>query len=115
MTYTYLCATIYTQKREKEVIYGKTYKCFRCGNLERYYLKGVRSFERAPIGFCKDKRQIVDVKGGCDRGCAKCGERLKRRFLGRALNDLLIQITEIRKYIEVVYNERNEEENENVR
>ena len=93
----------------------KTYKCFRCGNLERYYLKGVRSFERAPIGFCKDKRQIVDVRGGCDRGCAKCSERLKRRFLGRALNDLLIQITEIRKYIEVVYNERNEDEDENVR
>ena len=93
----------------------KTYKCFRCGNLDRYYLKGVRSFERAPIGYCREKRQMVDVKDSCDKGCAKRGERLKRKFLGRALNDLLVQITEIRKYIEVIYNERDEDEDKNVR
>ncbi|MDE6294407.1 MAG: hypothetical protein K2L88_07290 [Clostridiales bacterium] len=86
--------------------------CSRCKYLDRYYTKGVNRFNRTDLGFCRKRRESVNV-----REC-RCESYEVDRYIGRigrravkvCLNDLLTQITEIRKVIEANADDAEQEE-----
>ena len=80
-------------------------KCGNCRYMDRYYTKGVTRFNKTEYGRCMVRQKSVNVFDSCER-------YEKRKNMGKAskrvkvcLNDLLTEITEIRKVIEVEQDE----------
>lgn len=74
-------------------------KCYNCGYLDRYYTKGIKKFDKTKLGWCCKKLNTVTTDGGCEDFKYKKKPR-RNRMLKLALNDLLIEISEIRKVLE---------------
>lgn len=75
-------------------------RCSACRELDRYYVKGDKQFNKTDFGLCTKKQMTVNVKDCC--GDFVLGY-IHRRRLGRAkyyLNELLLQITALRCIIE---------------
>ena len=79
--------------------------CSRCKYLDRYYIKGVTRFSKTEYGWCSKKRESIKISQACEqyeqrKNIGKVSRRVKV-----CLNDLLTEITEIRKMIEAEQNE----------
>lgn len=85
-----------------------TKKCFRCLFFERYFTKGVKSFQQTQHGWCRKRHETVASIEQCDRFVQKPPPAGDRRFLECALDSLLAEISEIRKVIEAEQNEKYE-------
>lgn len=48
--------------------------CSKCKYLDRYYTKGVKRFNRTEFGWCKKKRESVNVRGCCEMWQARTQE-----------------------------------------
>lgn len=73
--------------------------CSQCRYLDRYYTKGETKFNKTEYGWCPIKRESVSINGCCD----KYAKRTARGISKRAkvyLNDLLTELSEIRKIME---------------
>ena len=86
---------------------GKNKSCARCGNFQRYYIKGLRRFEKSEYGYCKQSRQIVCREGSCEcwKSAAK-GRAVSKRAASRALSEIFSDISALRQ----IFEEEAEEE-----
>ena len=78
-------------------------QCYNCKNLIRYYTKGIKQFNKSDLGWCVEKQEHVNVKNQCINFIATPKHKIRKRSINRYLNDLLTEITEIRKVIEAEY------------
>lgn len=86
-------------------------QCFRCKKFDRYYVRGVRQFNRTDFGRCCEKQDSVNMHDCCDQFVAKTVRKMPKKMLSYCLSDLLTDISEIRKVIEDEYSEIREDEN----
>lgn len=85
--------------------------CYKCKHLIKYYTKGVKRFNGTKYGWCCKRRGNVNIHDGCENYELKPKSKKKNRlFLRYYLNDLLTEISEIRKIAEVERSEREEDE-----
>ncbi len=82
--------------------------CFRCKYLDRYYTKELKKFSKTPLGWCRQKRETVSVKCRCEKFSVRIPKKIPGVVLKRCLNDLLTEISEIRKMIEAEKNENED-------
>ena len=90
----------------------KSKSCSRCKYLDRYYTKGVDRFNRTDFGRCRKRRESVVVREcRCDNYEAdRYIGVIGRRAVKKCLNDLITQMTEIRKVIEAEIDDAEQEE-----
>ncbi|MDE7164844.1 MAG: hypothetical protein K2O04_05435 [Clostridiales bacterium] len=75
--------------------------CSRCRFLDRYYTKGVKHFDKTDFGWCMHKNKSINVREDCcDRYELKKSAKIPSRRIQVCLNDLLTEITEVRKILE---------------
>lgn len=79
---------------------SKGKQCYRCKNLDRYYTKGIKEFNPTKFGWCCKKRENVNIHDGCEQYVLKPKRNRNRLLIRYCLNNLLTEITEIRKVIE---------------
>ena len=76
-------------------------RCSQCKHFERYYIKGVKRFNKTNFGQCTQKRDIVNIHDCCERYKAGVRDRdITDRRVKVSLNDLLTEISAIRQVIE---------------
>lgn len=75
-------------------------RCFRCENFDRYYLKGVKHYKAVPFGWCCKKVCTVGSKESCEFFRAKASREILPWQLRLCLNDVLTELSEIRKILE---------------
>ena len=85
-------------------------KCYRCKNLDRYYTKEVKRFCKTKFGWCSEKQDTVQIQGCCDKFIFNPKSKKSNRMICHYLNDLLTEISEIRKVIEEENGETDESE-----
>ncbi len=75
-------------------------QCFGCRYLDRYYIRGVKKFTKTKFGWCCATAEVVDIHNGCDRFAQSRPLKRSKYGVQYCLNDLLTQITELRKLLE---------------
>ena len=81
-------------------------KCFRCRNFSRYFTKGVKKFNETNLGWCGVNQSTVKSNGCCDKYVIKTRINTVSKYVWYTLNDILTQISELRKIIEDSKGER---------
>ena len=87
---------------------GESDKCYACRELQRFYTKGTTKFNQTKYGRCCNSDKIVYIHESCE--CFVRKPRIKKRrkyMLELCLNDLLTEISKIRKILEAE-NERED-------
>ena len=75
-------------------------KCAWCRYFDRYYTRGVKQFNKTELGFCHFKNTETGARDGCENFAPAQKDKRSERLLKHCLNDLLTEISEIRKVIE---------------
>lgn len=76
-------------------------RCSQCKHFNRYYLKGVKRFNKTTFGWCTQKRDVVNIHDGCERYKAGVKDRgINNERVKVCLNELLTEISAIRHVIE---------------
>lgn len=83
-------------------------QCYRCKYPDRYYTKEVKRFCKTKFGRCREKRAEMNIHESCERFEQRASVRGRPKLLKNYLNDLLTEITEIRKVLEEEKDEREE-------
>ncbi|MBD5132583.1 MAG: hypothetical protein HDT28_08380 [Clostridiales bacterium] len=81
--------------------------CYRCKNLERFYTRGVKQFNKTKVGWCCKKVAVVNIHDSCEKYEPRKPCKRISRAIKFCLNDLLTDISAIREIIE---DERRENE-----
>ena len=76
-------------------------KCYGCKHFYRYYIKGVTTFNRTNWGWCCYRMFNTRSTEGCDKFKLKKRQERCNAFVERTLNDLLTELSTIRKVLEV--------------
>ena len=74
--------------------------CYRCRYFDRYYIKGVKSFNPTPCGWCCHAAAEVRADGGCEKYAAKKKTKLHEATIRRCLSDILTELSELKKAVE---------------
>lgn len=83
-------------------------ECYRCKFLDRYYTKEIKEFQKTKLGWCCKKQETVTIHNSCEYFFAKQKQKRSMGLLRFCLNDLLTEISEIRKIIEAENSEDKE-------
>ncbi|HIU00552.1 MAG TPA: hypothetical protein IAB64_01035 [Candidatus Coproplasma excrementavium] len=75
-------------------------RCYNCRNLQRYYTRGVKSYLQTDFGYCCECRAVVEVHHSCEKFVRRTNRRRSERLTRYYLNDILTEISEIRKVLE---------------
>ncbi len=77
-------------------------KCSRCKHFEAYYVKQYKRFEKINFGFCRCPGVCETVKGTevCENFILKKQSRMRKKLIKNCLNDLLNEISELRKVLD---------------
>ena len=75
-------------------------RCSACRELDRYYVKGDKQFNKTDYGWCNKKQASVNVKDCCDDFALGYIHRGRFGRTKHYLNELLLQITSLRCIIE---------------
>ena len=81
-------------------------KCERCRNLDRYYIRGTRRFDKTELGWCRATGNTVNVQDCCSRFATR-EEQKSRKAVELCLNSILADISAVRSILE---EERQENE-----
>lgn len=74
--------------------------CYRCRYFDRYYIKGTKSFNPTPCGWCCQAVAEVRADGGCEKYAAKRKTKLHEATICRCLSDILTELSELKKVVE---------------
>ena len=85
-------------------------KCYSCGYFDRYYTKGVKRFNQTQYGWCQKQREAIKIQDACKLFCRKQKLKVRVRLSLMQLNNLLTEISEVRKILEADLAENNEDE-----
>ena len=75
-------------------------QCFRCKYLDRYYTKGVKSFDKAKCGWCSKKIAVVNIHESCDEFVPDTKSYRSNRLIKINLNNFLTELSQLRKLLE---------------
>ena len=84
-------------------------KCSQCKHFDRYYVKGVKRFNKTDFGWCTKKHECVSFRDCCERYEAGVRYRGISRRAKVYINDLLTEISAIRMVIEEEANGEQQE------
>lgn len=84
-------------------------RCNMCKHFNRYYTKGVTRFNQTEYGWCTRKCESVNIHDYCERYEVRIKARGINRRAKVCLNELLTEISAIRKVIEEEANGVQEE------
>lgn len=87
-------------KKLKVAMIDKINYCYKCSFFDRYYTKGTKRFDKTRFGKCRKKNEIVDALDSCDECRIVNFNYCSKRAVRRCLNDILIQLTELRQIVE---------------
>ncbi len=79
----------------------KNKECFLCGNFQSYYIKRQFRFQKTQVGYCIQKREIIDKHETCpywNSHCRKFYSSKKRSI--KVLSELLFEIAAIRQVLQ---------------
>ena len=75
--------------------------CSKCRYLDRYYIKGATRFSKTEFGWCMYKNKSIDIREDyCEKYEARKRPKVPSRRIQVCLNDLLTEISEVRKILE---------------
>lgn len=74
--------------------------CSGCKFCDRYYIRGVKKFNKINFGWCCQNHKTVDVHENCKKFECKTKSVKSKRLLRYYLSDILTEISEIRRMIE---------------
>lgn len=86
----------------------KSAQCFRCKYFIRYYTQGVTEFQKTDFGRCGKQHKIVNMHDGCGQYLYKQKTKIFNGFICRHLNNLLTELSSLRKFIETKNDESKE-------
>ena len=90
------------------VMQGKQDKqCYRCGKFERLYVKGIKKYSATKYGFCREMESNVQIHERCENFAPKQRYKKSNRTVLVCLNDLLAELSEVRKVLEEERGEQN--------
>jgi len=75
-------------------------KCYRCRDFDRYFTKGYTNFDKTNIGWCRKKHGVVNKGESCEFFKTRLYPRRDNKILQITLENLLDEISEIRKILE---------------
>lgn len=78
----------------------KKNQCYRCLYFRYYYTKGRTKYDKTKLGHCGKNEATVGIHDGCGHYQLRTKLSYGQRFAKLRLNDLLNEITEIRKILE---------------
>ena len=81
-------------------------KCRKCHYFDRYYTKGIKRFNGTQIGRCRKKGEQVGGNDACEQFSVKHNYASRSRCLRVSVNDLLTELTAIRKALEAEEDEK---------
>ncbi len=81
-------------------------KCFNCQNFDYYYFKGLKRFNKSEYGWCTQECDTVKCNEVCEKFTYKHRSYKSNRMLKLALNDVLTELSEIRKQLELKDNDK---------
>jgi len=87
---------------------NKNTQCRFCKYLDRYYTKETKTFQKADVGWCVRKAEIVNVTDTCDGFLYKKHPKVLCKSTQRFLDGILTQLSALRCIIEDEKNESNE-------
>jgi len=88
---------------------NSTNQCYNCRYLDRFFTKGIKHFDQTKLGWCFQKKEIVNIHDNCDNYIYKPKRKRVNSLILYNLSGLLTEISEIRKMLETEINEINEE------
>ncbi len=83
-------------------------QCFRCKYLDRYYTKGIKSFNKAKCGWCSKKVADVKIHETCDKFAPETKSYRSKSLIKLQLNNILTELSEIRKIAECELNDNED-------
>lgn len=75
-------------------------KCYSCDKCVRYYIKGETRYKEIKYGWCKECRKTVSIHGLCEKYEEKKRKTEVNRYVKYYLNEILLQLKQIRQIIE---------------
>ena len=87
---------------------NQTDKCYKCRFFCRYYTRGVKQFNRTKFGWGYKRSEVKDAGDCCEIYIYEPLKRGSKKLVKVCLNDLLTEISEVRKVIEAERDERRE-------
>ncbi len=75
-------------------------KCYNCRFFDRYFTRGYTKFDKTDIGRCYIMQKVVNKSETCDNFKTRRNTRRENSVLKITLENLLDEISEIRKMIE---------------
>ena len=89
---------------------NKVNYCYACKNFERYYVKGIKQFNKTKVGWCCHKGEVVNAVDGCGEFAIKTTWKSYRKAVKNCLNDMLTEISEMRKIVEEEFGGESKDE-----
>ena len=75
-------------------------RCCRCEYFDRYFTKGAKRYNMVPFGWCCKKIATVGSREGCEQFKRKLQVAKRPWQLRACLDNVLTEISEIRKVLE---------------
>ena len=90
------------EEKKEHIGQGKINKrCCNCYFFNRYYTKGYCRFSKEDVGYCRKKESIKDKNTTCGEWRSNyIYTRHRGKVALRALNEILLNLNEIRQIIE---------------
>ena len=86
----------------------KTNQCNKCVRFNRFYIRGSRRYEKTNCGKCSINKNIVSSDDTCKKFFRKSSKIFRSKQLVRSVNNMLLEISQIRKRLEEEINEDEE-------
>lgn len=71
-----------------------------CQNMDRFYIKGNKKFDKTKCGWCCVKVGVVQIHESCEKFRLKKKRARYTFLLKKTLENLLTEISEVRKVLE---------------
>ncbi len=88
---------VYTERMANE---EKHNSCYMCRHFDRLYIKGHKQYNATKYGFCRVHCKNVQIHETCEKFIKKPYIKKSNKSIQSCLNDLLIEISEIRKVLD---------------
>lgn len=75
-------------------------QCYRCGYLDRFYVKDLKQYNKVKYGWCVNKRNVVGIHDCCDNYKGQYKTKKSNFYLLSALSDILTDLSEIRNILQ---------------
>ncbi len=75
-------------------------ECYICRHFDRLYIKGNKRYNATKYGYCRVHGKTVQIHEICEKFAKKLYSKKSNKAIRNYLNDLLTEISEVRKVLE---------------